>query len=65
MFAMAMINRFLGAIAYEGGFENSFHIIDLNCNGNELTVWNCSYNTKSHRCYIRAGVRCPGIIIRL
>ena len=68
MFAMAMVYRLLGATAYGSGYESSrpYHIIDLNCNGNESTVWNCSYNTKSHGCYDyeRARIRCPGIIIK-
>ena len=67
MFAMAMVYRLLGATAYGGGYEylRPYYIIDLNCKGNESTVWNCSHNTKSHRCYNneRARVYCPGIII--
>ena len=68
MFAMVMMNRFLGATAYRRGYEylRPYYIIDLNCKGNESTVWNCSHNTKSHGCYYseRARVRCSGIIIK-
>ena len=58
---------FLGAIArdinYYGSSALSFHIIDLNCNGTEANVLNCSHNNiKQHSCqwYEDAYVICPG-----
>ena len=58
---------FLGAVARVinyFGTSFSFHIIDLNCNGSEETVLNCSYNNiKQHSCqwYEDAYVQCQGI----
>ena len=34
-------------------------ILDLQCNGNESTIWNCSYNTTDgQECYNDASVFC-------
>ena len=36
-----------GAIAVSGYYNDyisSFHIIDVNCTGEEDSIWNCSYN---------------------
>ena len=41
-----------------------FHIIDLNCNGTEDNIFNCSYNNiQQHSCYYYedAYVQCSGI----
>ena len=60
--------QLLGASAGTGSYtesHKSFHIIDLNCNGNEDTIFNCSYNNVQHRnCYYYedAYVQCPGIL---
>ena len=45
----------VGAIAAKGYYTYSgkqHYILDLNCTGNESTVWNCSYNGIS-------GYSCP------
>ena len=58
---------FLGAIAHVTNYYRtslSFHIIDLNCNGSEETVLDCSYNNiEQHSCqlYEIASVQCQGI----
>lgn len=38
----------LGAVSLQGYFteyERSHYIYDLNCDGNESSIWNCSYDT--------------------
>ena len=58
---------YTGALARTGSYreyDKAFHIIDLNCNGNESSVFNCSYNNiQFHNCYDYedAYVQCPGI----
>uniref|UniRef100_A0A1X7V0V9 SRCR domain-containing protein n=1 Tax=Amphimedon queenslandica TaxID=400682 RepID=A0A1X7V0V9_AMPQE len=50
-----------GATAREGYYDiPPFHIYDLNCNGTEGSIWNCSYNTELTFCwhYEGAGVHC-------
>ena len=52
---MYIINCDVGAIAAKGYYTYSgkqHYILDLNCTGNETTVWNCSYNGIS-------GYSCP------
>ena len=55
---------YLGAIAHEHEYQETrkfFHIFDLNCNGIEDSVFNCSYNTvQLHNCGDKedASVRC-------
>lgn len=64
---MSNIVFYIGAIARTGSYyeyDKAFHIIDLNCNGNENSVFNCSYNNiQYHNCYWYedAYVQCPGI----
>ena len=61
-----MLMLLLGAIAGTDYFTQSaksFHIIDLNCDGTENNVFNCSYNTiQQHSCsiYEEAYVHCQG-----
>ena len=66
-FALITCVTFVGATArdinYYGSSALSFHIIDLNCNGTEANVLNCSHNNiKQHSCqwYEDAYVICPG-----
>ena len=55
----------IGALARTGSYTESaksFHIIDLNCNGTEDNIFNCSYNKiQQHSCYYYedAYVQCP------
>ena len=55
---------YLGAIARTRKYQETrkfFHIFDLNCNGTEDSVFNCSYNTiQQHNCEDTedASVRC-------
>ena len=60
---MLVVNSFIGATAYGNYWYNiPFHIFDLNCNGSEESIWNCSYNTELSFCwhYEGAGVQCQG-----
>ena len=58
---------FPGASALSGSYTEgakAFHIIDLNCDGTEENIFNCSYNSiVQHTCsdYEDAYVRCPGM----
>ena len=58
---------FAGASALTGSYTESakaFHIIDLNCDGTEGSIFNCTYNNiEQHSCYYYedAYVRCPGM----
>ena len=58
---------FVGASALSGSYTEgvkAFHIIDLNCDGTEENIFNCSYNSiVQHTCsdYEDAYVRCPGM----
>ena len=48
------------------GDRKPFHFIDLNCNGTEDNIFECSYNTiTKHSCayYEDAVVECQGIVI--
>ena len=62
-----MIFMFVGASALSGSYYEyvkEFHIIDLNCDGTEENIFNCSYNSiVQHTCsdYEDAYVRCPGM----
>ena len=54
-----------GAISLNGGFYSESrlpqHIDDVNCNGTEMSIFNCSYNTMTnYYCsnYYDAGVIC-------
>ena len=56
----------LGAIAASGyyiEYTKSFHIIDLNCTGEENSIWDCSYNVlMNHTCSSShdASLQCQG-----
>ena len=58
---------FLGAISVRGYFteyERSHYFFDLNCIGNESSIWNCSYSTSSDSAcnsYNDASVYCQGV----
>ena len=60
----ALLLSILGAVAHSlnyYGTSPSFHIIDLNCNGSEDTILNCSHNNiTQHSCrwYEDAYVQC-------
>ena len=58
-----------GAIATRGSYTEytwPFHIIDINCTGNERTIWDCPYNKlfHVHTCTQAqdASLRCQGIL---
>ena len=63
-----MINiKIIGAIAirnrYNQRYKWPYHIIDLNCTGNEQSIWNCSYNgLLNYECpkYYDASIICQG-----
>ena len=59
----------LGAIAGRGTFTESswpFHIIDVNCSGLEMTLFDCPHNNliDTHTCRSTqdASVRCQGAL---
>lgn len=59
-----------GAIAGRRSYTEviwPFHIVDLNCTGNERTVWDCPHNRLfgDYRCSPSndASVRCQGLVI--
>ena len=59
---------FIGAVSLQGYFteyEKSHYIFNLNCIGNESSIWNCSYSTLSDSACSSsndASVSCQGII---
>ena len=61
-----IIFSLLGAIAVSGYYTDyiwSFHIIDLNCTGEEDIIWNCSYNgLLDYKCLAShdASLQCQG-----
>ena len=63
-----MINiQIIGAIAirnrYNQRYKWPYHIIDLNCTGNEQSIWNCSYNgLLNYECpkYYDTSISCQG-----
>lgn len=59
---------FIGAVAGQGYYTESiwpFHFVDVNCSGNEMTLFECPHNnlTGTHNCIYNhdASVRCQGI----
>ena len=57
----------IGAVAirnrYSVRYKWPYHIIDLNCTGNEQSIWNCSYNgLLNYKCleYNDASISCQG-----
>lgn len=57
----------VGAVAVRGAYTETvwpFHILDLNCTGNERTIWDCLFNNliNIHSCSQSddASVRCQG-----
>ena len=66
-----MMMLLLGASAGAGSYTEShkaFYIIDLNCDGTEDSIFNCSYNNiQYHNCYYYedAYVQCPGILVNI
>ena len=38
------ISGAIAASGYYNDYSSSFHIIDVNCTGEEDSIWNCSYN---------------------
>ena len=71
LISIGFIYTFIGAVAITSSRYSSdmkpFHIIDLNCNGTEENVFNCSHNqVTQHSCsqsYDDARIRCLGNII--
>ena len=59
---------FIGASAITGYYSSSVDtVIDLNCNGTEKKIFDCSYNNIKRSCYYYyfAYVRCPGMINKI
>ena len=59
---------FIGASAITGYYSGSVDtVIDLNCNGTEKKIFDCSYNNIERSCYYYyiAYVRCPGMINKI
>ena len=57
--------QIIGAVAihnrYSERYKWPYHIIDLNCTGNEQNIWNCSYNgLMNYKCleYNDASISC-------
>ena len=56
-----------GVIATQGFYATNqlswpFHIIDINCTGSEITIWNCSLNSVSTCSPSQeAAIRCQGL----
>ena len=68
LFCYAANVPYAGAVAGRGSYTETiwpFHIIDLNCTGIEVTVWECPHNDlfETYSCASRsdASVRCRGI----
>ena len=65
---LSLLFKYLGAIPASGYYTDynwPFGIIDLNCTGNESSIWNCPYNGTSdfYSCPSNhdASVICQGI----
>ena len=59
---------FIGASALTGYYSGSANtVIDLNCNGTEKKISDCSYNNVERSCYYYyfAYVKCPGMVNEL
>ena len=52
----------LGATAFTRYYSGDSTVIDLNCDGTEEKIFDCSYNSIERSCnYVAAHVRCQGM----